>query len=199
VTITAFGEVDEIAFSGCADKVRAAMGQIKRPISSSTGPAAAFETALQRAYHCPSMMPSPKTRHSKTISYLQFLTSGRSTARSTQPVVLFYNKSVLDSADVAAAKIMDDIMASIPTLAAAGVTPVALAGTDSWTELMWLEYLVDRIGGPKVLEKIESGDSSGWSYPAILKSAKQIKALVDAGAFGTNSGSINYGSSGSSC
>ena len=31
---------------------------------------------------------------------------------------------------------------------------------------MWLEYLVDRIGGPKVFDRIKDGDTAGWGDPA---------------------------------
>ena len=74
----------------------------------------------------------------------------------------------------------------------AGITPFALGGADLWPELMWLEYLTDRIGGPEVFRRIQDGDAEGWGDPAILKTAEMVKELVDGGAFGSKFTSVSY-------
>ncbi len=62
---------------------------------------------------------------------------------------------------------------------------------------MWLEYLVDRIGGPQVFDKIRNGDASGWGGdPAVLKAAQTVKQLVDDGAFGKGFSSVSYNTGG---
>ena len=38
----------------------------------------------------------------------------------------------------------------VDTFKKEGITPIVLPGTQAWTELMWLEYLTDRIGGAEV-------------------------------------------------
>ncbi|PJE94333.1 sugar-binding protein [Streptomyces carminius] len=116
--------------------------------------------------------------------------------RGMQPVMLFYNKDVFEKADAQPPKTWDDVLKLVDTFKEEGVTPFALAGTDAWTELMWVEYLLDRIGGAEVFNKIRSGDSEAWGDPAVLKTAETIRDLVDRGAFGKNFQSVNYTSDG---
>ncbi|WNM32883.1 extracellular solute-binding protein [Streptomyces sp. Li-HN-5-11] len=120
--------------------------------------------------------------------------------RGTQPVFLFYNKKVFTDAGVQPPKTYADLQNLVKVFKGKDITPFALAGSasSSWTELMWLEYLVDRIGGPGVFWRIQDGDWSKWSDPAVLRAAGMIKDLVDSGAFGKNFGSVNYGSGGTS-
>jgi xylobiose transport system substrate-binding protein len=82
-------------------------------------------------------------------------------------------------------------------LKAAGVQPIALAGSQAWTELMYLEYLVERNGGPEVFQAIVDGTPGAWSDPAVITSLQQIRDLVDRGAFGTNFAAVNYDNQGS--
>lgn len=49
--------------------------------------------------------------------------------------------------------------------------------------LMWLEYLVDRIGGPQVFADIAANKPGSWSHPAVLQANTMIQQLVDAGGF----------------
>jgi xylobiose transport system substrate-binding protein len=112
--------------------------------------------------------------------------------RGMQPVMLFYNKSIFAKYNLQAPKTWDDLQQVITKLKDQGVTPFTLGGADSWTELMWIEYLVDRIGGEKVFQRIQSGDPNGWSDPAVLRAAETVKQLVDEGAFGKNYSSVPY-------
>ncbi|MFC9620791.1 extracellular solute-binding protein [Streptomyces sp. NPDC056930] len=116
--------------------------------------------------------------------------------RGMQPVMLFYNKTLFAENKVAAPKTWEDLQNAITTFKAKGITPFALGGSDKWPELMWMEYLLDRIGGPEVFKKIQNGDSSAWGDPAVLKAARTVKQLVDQGAFGKNFNSVDYGNGG---
>jgi xylobiose transport system substrate-binding protein len=93
-----------------------------------------------------------------------------------------------------------DVTNLVKVFKAKGVTPftVAGSGTSSWTELMWIEYLVDRLAGPQLFQKIAAGDWSHWSDPAILQTAQMVEELVGTGAFGDKFGSVNYGAGGTS-
>ncbi|MFJ2093947.1 extracellular solute-binding protein [Streptomyces sp. NPDC087901] len=114
--------------------------------------------------------------------------------RGMQPVMLFYNKKLFAENKLEAPKTWEDMQQAITTFKAKGITPFALGGQEKWPELMWMEYLLDRIGGPEVFRKIQNGDSSAWGDPAVLKSAQTVKELVDGGAFGKNFNSVDYGS-----
>ncbi len=111
-----------------------------------------------------------------------------------QPVILYYNKQVFAQAKVEPPKTFDDLLALVETFKAKGIIPIAVAGarTDTWTELMWLEYLVDRVGGTAPLNGVIAGKPDAWSDPAFLKATQMIRQLVDAGAFGTTFSSASY-------
>lgn len=116
--------------------------------------------------------------------------------RGMQPVMLFYNKTLFAENKLEAPKTWEDLQKAIITFKAKGITPFALGGADKWPELMWMEYLLDRIGGPEVFQKIQNGDSSGWGDPTVLKAAQTVKELIDQGAFGKNFNSVDYGNGG---
>lgn len=116
--------------------------------------------------------------------------------RGMQPVVLFYNKTLFAQNNLQAPKTWNDLQKDITTFKSRNITPFALGGADKWPELMWMEYLLDRTGGPGVFKKIQSGDSSGWGDPAVLRTAQTVKQLVDEGAFGSNFNSVDYGNGG---
>lgn len=116
--------------------------------------------------------------------------------RGMQPVMLFYNKSLFAEHKLQVPKTWEDLQKAIATFKAAGIIPFALGGADKWPELMWMEYLLDRIGGPEVFRKIQNGDTDGWGDPAVLKTAQTVKELIDDGAFGKNFNSVDYGNGG---
>ncbi|OIJ67466.1 extracellular solute-binding protein [Streptomyces mangrovisoli] len=112
--------------------------------------------------------------------------------RGMQPVILFYNKTLFAEHKLTAPTTWDQLLDINAKLKKAKITPFALGGKDIWPELMWLEYLTDRIGGPAVFDKIKNGDTSGWGDPAVLKAAQTVKQLIDDGAFGKGFSSVAY-------
>jgi xylobiose transport system substrate-binding protein len=121
-------------------------------------------------------------------------------ARGTQPVFIFYNKKVFEDAGVEPPTTWDDVTNLVSVFKSKDIIPFAVAGDggSSWTQLMWIEYFVDRLGGAEVFQKIQSGDSSGWEDPAVLESAQMITDMVNSGAFGDNFASVGYGEGGTS-
>jgi xylobiose transport system substrate-binding protein len=112
--------------------------------------------------------------------------------RGMQPVILFYNKSVFAEHKLQPPTAWDQLLDINARLKRAGVTPFALGGSDVWPELMWLEYLVDRLGGEGVFRRIQDGDAEGWGDPAVLRAAELVKELIDDGAFGSKFTSVSY-------
>ncbi|MFC7329708.1 extracellular solute-binding protein [Marinactinospora rubrisoli] len=112
--------------------------------------------------------------------------------RGTQPVLLFYNREVFDRIGAEPPETWDDLLDLVDRFREEGVIPFALAGATPWTEQMWLQYLVDRYGGPEVFARIQSGDHEGWRDPAVLRAAESVRDLVDRGAFGDSFGSVSY-------
>ncbi|MEN3356674.1 MAG: xylobiose transport system substrate-binding protein [Mycobacteriales bacterium] len=113
--------------------------------------------------------------------------------RGMQPVILFTNKDAFDKAGVAAPPTTwAETLSQIPKFKAAGITPFALAGNQTWTLLMWLEYLTDRFGGPEVFGKVAANEKDAWRQPEITQALSAIRDLVDAGAFASNFASVGY-------
>lgn len=108
----------------------------------------------------------------------------------SQPVVLYYNQDVLDAAGVEVPTTYEELLTAVEALKADGVIPIALAGQSKWPELMYIQYLTDRIGGPEVFQRVLDGEPDAWSDPAILEALTKIQELADAGAFGNSLGSV---------
>jgi xylobiose transport system substrate-binding protein len=91
-----------------------------------------------------------------------------------------------------------ELLTVVERVKAAGIIPFALAGGDSWTELVWPEYLLDRIGGPRVFERIAAGEQGAWRDPAVKTTIDMIRDLVDRGGFGDNLASVRWEGAGAS-
>lgn len=113
----------------------------------------------------------------------------------TQPVYFFYNKQVFSKYNLSFPQTWSELLADVKTLKSDGVTPISLAGGASWTELMYLEYLADRIGGPSVADALQSNQTSAWSNPAVTEALTDIQQLIKAGAFETGYTSLQFNGS----
>lgn len=102
-----------------------------------------------------------------------------------QPVLLFYNKAVFAKYNLQAPKTWPALLNVVKTLKDNGVTPFILGGQSKWPDLMWEEYLVDRVGGPQAFDAVAAGKKNAWSNPSIVKANTMLQQLVDAGAFGS--------------
>jgi raffinose/stachyose/melibiose transport system substrate-binding protein len=102
-----------------------------------------------------------------------------------QPVLFFYNKDLFAQHGLTPPKTWPELLDAIRTLRAAHIAPIALgpAGTDNWVLLMYEEYLVERLGGPDVVDAIIARRPGAWSDPAVLEANRIIRALVGSGAF----------------
>lgn len=119
-------------------------------------------------------------------------------ARGMQPIILFYNKKVFSDHGVQPPKTWTELMAAVDRFKSNGIIPFALAGGDAWTELVWPEYLVDRIGGAEVFNRIAAGEKGAWRDPAITRSIDMIRQLVDRGGFGDSYASVRWDGAGAS-
>ncbi|BCY09635.1 extracellular solute-binding protein [Actinoplanes sp. L3-i22] len=113
-------------------------------------------------------------------------------ANGLAPVVLYYNKKVLDAAGLRPPTTLDELTSAVTTLKGKGVTPISLAANSKWPTLMWHEYLLDRAGGSQVFDRIGAGDGSGWLDPSVTRANQQLQDLVGLGAFGANASSLSY-------
>ncbi|MEO6785099.1 MAG: ATP-binding protein, partial [Chthoniobacteraceae bacterium] len=61
-----------------------------------------------------------------------------------------------------------ELMALVPKFNARKIAPFSLGGQSRWTNMMWLEFLFDRIGGSEVFQAAAEGQKDAWSNPAAL-------------------------------
>ncbi len=102
---------------------------------------------------------------------------------TVEPIVLYWNKKVFDDAGAEPPKSWDDIMSLVSLFNSKKIAPFALAGQSRWTNMMWLEFLFDRIGGSEVFQAIFDGEKDAWSHPAATEALTKVQDLVNAGGF----------------
>ena len=104
-------------------------------------------------------------------------------AEVVTPIVLFYNKKVFDKVGAQPPQSWADIMNLVQKFNSAGVAPFSLGGQSRWTNMMWLEFLLDRIGGPQVFQNVFDGKKDAWSDPAVTDMLTKVQDLVKANGF----------------
>jgi raffinose/stachyose/melibiose transport system substrate-binding protein len=102
---------------------------------------------------------------------------------AVQPIVLYYNKKVFAAVGAQPPQSWGDIMALVPRFNAKGIAPFALGGQSRWTNMMWLEFLFDRLGGPEVFQAILAGEKNAWSNPVAIAALTKMQDLVKADGF----------------
>jgi raffinose/stachyose/melibiose transport system substrate-binding protein len=102
---------------------------------------------------------------------------------TVQPIVLFYNKKVFEAAGQQPPQSYGDILKLIPIFKGKGIAPFSLAGQSRWTNMMWLEFMLDRNAGSDVFNNVFAGKAGSWSDPAVLDMLTKIQNLVSIGAF----------------
>ncbi len=111
----------------------------------------------------------------------------------TQPVLFFYNKTVLAKYHLAFPQTVPEMLSDVKILAAHNTALIGLGNVDNWEGLMYLEYFADREGGPSVFLNIQANKKNAWSNPAIVSALKDIQTLVKDNAFETGYDSISWG------
>jgi raffinose/stachyose/melibiose transport system substrate-binding protein len=102
---------------------------------------------------------------------------------TVQPIILFYNKTVFDNVGVEPPKSWEDILTLVPKFKAKNIAPISLGGQSLWTNMMWLEFLFDRIGGPDVFGAVFNGEKNAWSNPDSIRALTECQKLIKAGGF----------------
>jgi raffinose/stachyose/melibiose transport system substrate-binding protein len=102
---------------------------------------------------------------------------------TVQPIVLFYNKKVFDKVGVQPPQSYQDILDLIPKFNAKKIAPFSLAGQSRWTNMMWLEFMLDRNAGSEVFNNVFAGKAGSWSDPAVLDMLTKVQDLVKSNAF----------------
>jgi raffinose/stachyose/melibiose transport system substrate-binding protein len=104
-------------------------------------------------------------------------------AETVQPIVMFYDKRAFDKIKAQVPQTWGDVMALVPKFNAAGIAPFSLGGQSRWTNMMWLEFFFDRLGGPDVFQAVFNGEKNAWSNPLAIQGLKMAQDLVKAQGF----------------
>ncbi len=102
---------------------------------------------------------------------------------TVQPIVMYYNKSQFEKINADPPQSWGDIMDLVPKFNDKGIAPFSLGGQSRWTNMMWLEFLFDRIGGPEVFQAVFDGEKDAWSNPASIQALTEVQKLVKANGF----------------
>jgi raffinose/stachyose/melibiose transport system substrate-binding protein len=104
-------------------------------------------------------------------------------AETVQPIVLYYDKRAFDKVKAQPPQSWGDIMDLVPKFNAAGIAPFSLGGQSRWTNMMWLEFLFDRIGGSEVFQAVFDGEKDAWSNPKAIDALTKMQDLIKANGF----------------
>lgn len=104
-------------------------------------------------------------------------------AETVAPIVLYYNKKAFEKVGAQPPQSWGDIMNLVPKFNDAGIAPFSLGGQSRWTNMMWLEFLLDRIAGSEVFQNVFAGKQNAWSDPAVLDMLTKVQDLVKANGF----------------
>ena len=93
-------------------------------------------------------------------------------------VGFWYNTKTFTDAGISAPPATwSEFLTTVQTLQSKNVTPIALAGKDTWTGAFYWAYLAVRNCGQAGMDKaVTSGD---WSDPCFVKAGDQFKQLID--------------------
>ncbi|MUL44307.1 extracellular solute-binding protein [Streptomonospora sp. PA3] len=109
----------------------------------------------------------------------------------TAPKVFFYNTDLFAEHGLRPPATWSDLLEAVEVLSDAGLTPISLAGQNLWTNMMYLEYLVNRLADREPLQAVLAGEPGAWSHPAFERAVAMIQELVAAGAFPDGFAAIN--------
>jgi raffinose/stachyose/melibiose transport system substrate-binding protein len=102
---------------------------------------------------------------------------------TVQPIVFYYNKELFDKVGAKVPQTYEEMMALVPKFNEKKIAPFALAGQSRWTNMMWLEFLFDRLGGPDVFGAVFNGEKDAWSNPLAIQALTKMQDLIKANGF----------------
>ena len=109
-------------------------------------------------------------------------------------VNFWYNRTLLDQAGISPAALTTwpGFLDAVSRLRAAGITPVAAGGQDSWALQFYVGALAEEAGGPAALERRYLGQP-GFSDPSFLRALGLLDQMSDSGGFGADMASLTNG------
>lgn len=112
-------------------------------------------------------------------------------------VGFWYNKQQFADAGITAPPATwADFLADVQTLKDKNITPIALAGKDTWTGAFYWAYLAVRECGKEGMDKATT--TGDWTDPCFVKAGADFKQLIDLDPFQEGFGAAPWDGAGSS-
>jgi len=99
-------------------------------------------------------------------------------------VGLWYNTKIFADLGLDFPKTFDELLAIIPVIKNAGITPIALGAGDRWPAHFWWVYLAMRMGGKEAFDRAYDGRGS-FKDPTFVEAGRLLNKLRDTQPFQT--------------
>jgi raffinose/stachyose/melibiose transport system substrate-binding protein len=107
--------------------------------------------------------------------------------------VLYAHGEILDKLGLSFPKNIDELIAQVPAIRAAGLTPIAMANKDGWQMGSCLfSTIVERMGGPGWIRRAASGRGASFKDPAFVASLAVLRRLAEAKLFSPDIDALDY-------
>jgi raffinose/stachyose/melibiose transport system substrate-binding protein len=112
----------------------------------------------------------------------------------SQPEVIIYNKAIFAKYGLSVPTTWPQLLNVISTLKSHNVIPFALGGAAMWPEMMIVQYLGERIGGPSAFNDIsQRKPGASFNTPVWIQAATMAQDLAKMGAFEPGFSGFNWG------
>ena len=109
--------------------------------------------------------------------------------------LMWQNAAVLAKAGVTAPPTTwPEFSSAVTAIKKSGASPITIAGKDLWPEMIWMQYLTLRYGGPGVFDDISALKPGSWNNPAVLSAATTIQQLAKSSAFEPGFNTVTFAS-----
>jgi raffinose/stachyose/melibiose transport system substrate-binding protein len=104
---------------------------------------------------------------------------------SAGPIVFWYNQELCNKArvDPSEIKYWEDLLEAIKKCKEAGITPIAVGGSEKWPLQFYPALLMMRILGKNGMASAYKGDNGGFAGPDVVKAWKMYKELCGMDSF----------------
>jgi len=96
---------------------------------------------------------------------------------------LFANKKFFEDNKIPYPKTVDEMIAIVPQIEAAGMQPIAWGNKDGWPGQIWLGDIMGQIANPDIVDKLNSGEVTWDNSSELLTALQTLAKLAKGGAF----------------
>ena len=96
--------------------------------------------------------------------------------------VIWYDKAIFAKYKLKAPKTWAELLTVVSTLNKNKIAPFTVGGASKWPEIMWYDYLVDRLSGD-AFSKAALRTGGSFTDPVFIKAGTLLQDLVKAGGF----------------